>query len=137
MCPAPQHLVQSRRRLARYVRDVWANDFVPGRDRRGGPIGILNFVDEYVSGSGRGVSGSVASLVQVLLERPALSCELRPQRRPDRRPLPRLVRLRWTERGELDNVTIQAHYSIEYQFLVLRTRSRGIHLIYRAVEPRR
>lgn len=37
----------SRRRPARYVHDVWAYDFVSGRVRRGGPIRILNVVDEY------------------------------------------------------------------------------------------
>ena len=37
----------SRRRPARSLHDVWSYDFVSARVRRGGPIRILNVVDEH------------------------------------------------------------------------------------------
>jgi transposase InsO family protein len=37
----------TRSRPARFVNDVWCYDFVSARVRRGGPIRILNVVDEY------------------------------------------------------------------------------------------
>lgn len=37
----------TRKRPARFVNDVWCYDFVSARVRRGGPIRILNVLDEY------------------------------------------------------------------------------------------
>lgn len=56
----------SRRRPARGVHDVWCYDFVSARVRRGGPIRILNVVDEYSRMSlGSKVSRSIGATAVV------------------------------------------------------------------------
>src|SRR5271165_312756 len=56
----------SRRRPARGVNDVWCYDFVSAKVRRGGPIRILNVVDEFTRVSlGSWVSRSIGATAVV------------------------------------------------------------------------